>query len=277
MLLKYGLWKNTLLSPSIVFGEVIHRYAFLDKPEVDDLVEQARLADTNDIIVAINAGKLVGERYRKQIGEKYDFVGREVVFDLECTDIRLRGKVDGIVRDSSGRYWIFELKTSGNPRLVAAESKLLWDLQTSYYSLLAYLCDIPISGVVYEWVSRPVFSSAKGSIRQRKTETASQLLDRLESKLDAEGVNVTCVAKTMLKEDIEKFVDQFLSPVCKQLASWYASDCRHYHWRSFKNYGDIWDEVDEFLQTGSQFGLVPVDLFSELKEDSHDVNNSQET
>jgi len=85
---------------------------------------------------------------------------------------KLAGKVDGLLKDRGGKYWLVEFKTAGTIDKSYIDKLMLDAQMTAYIYGLQRQLDIKISGVIYRVLRKP-------SIRQTKKETLEQFLNRL--------------------------------------------------------------------------------------------------
>jgi hypothetical protein len=248
--------------------------------------------------------------------EKFD-----VKYELPSgREVRLRGRWDSVDRIGDG-IWLQENKTKGDIDEINIPHQLTFDLQTMLY-VVALTQDtgidrlenvkrwngkdfsVPIKGVRYNVVRRPL-SGGKGSIVRHKAtktkpeETRVDYYARLGRIIDGseEGSpgpefffmrwNVS-----IHKEDIRRFKEKFLNPCLEQLCWWYDAemvkldrspkspdlksivyliDSINYQ-MPFGVFNPLTEggstEVDEYLRSGSMLGLErATTVFPELENE----------
>lgn len=225
--------------------------------------------------------------------------GRQVVIrgKRDAVDLVRVNKVDGI--------YLQENKSKGDIDVDAVTRQLTFDLQTMMYLLTledGQRIDgkfYPTRGVRYNVIRRPL-AGGKFSIKQckgRKTkkglvgqETLDEFYDRLEKIMIKECKDAVkekresfFFVRRMVEitpSDMQKFLNTCLNPILENLCDWYAWVARmddpwetvqslHYRWP----YGvfnataeGMATEVDRYLESGDESGLVRVDnLFGELQ------------
>ena len=207
----------------------------------------------------------------------------------------LRGKWDG-VSQYGRQFYLDENKTKGEVNAEQIRRQMDFDLQTMLYLVaLRNSEEVPehrVAGVRYNVVLRPL-SGGKNSIRQHKPtkgnpsgESDEEFYARLGGLIAAEPdfcfhrwtVDIT-------SRDVDRFCTQFLTPILEQLCDWWEwmqlvttpgcefQDINGIHWRTPYGFYNVLGEggstdVDEYLATGSEVGLVRgKPLFQELEEE----------
>jgi hypothetical protein len=146
---------------------------------------------------------------------------------------------------------------------------------------------VPLLGVRYNVVRRPLTGGVTGSIRQRKGESRSSFYERLSSIIKADLPSYFARWKVEISpDDVARFRRECLDPILEQLCDWwewitagvkeYGSlpEPWHYgnriHWRYPFGVYNIMDDggstdLDEYLNSGSEIGLERTEtLFGEL-------------
>lgn len=211
--------------------------------------------------------------------------------------VTLRGKwdsVDLIGKGKTAGIYLQENKTKGDINEQQLKTQLQFDLQVMVYLTALWEDEstvekkYPVKGVRYNVVRRPL-SGGVGSIRPHQAtktkaaETPAEYYARLSSIIQEQPETFFMRWRAeILPEDIERFKQQFLTPILEQLWDWWEwitaapddpwrEDVQGRHYRF--PYG-VWNpmlegrssEVDEYLATGSTLGLVRSDrLFQELE------------
>lgn len=259
--------------------------------------------------------------------EKVTPLFSEKVFNVHYTlpskrVVILRGKWDMGFKlekpDSPPCLLLRENKTKGRVDEFLLERQLTNDLQSMFY-LVAFAeaqdasfwnrsnkqwRKLPLAGVEYNVVRRPLSTGSKGCIRRRQPrgkdlygESLPDFYERLKGILDGSssespGVDYFFFRRRLhvSPEDIQEFKEQTFNPILEELCDWYAwivfakekninpfsfRDQEEFvggvvHWKhpygvwNVLNEGGI-GEIDRHLQTGSMTGLRQVDnLFPEL-------------
>jgi len=219
--------------------------------------------------------------------------------------VRLRGKwdsVDLIGRGKNSGVYLQENKTKGdiNEEQLKRQLSSGFDLQTMLYLVaLAYSEEIGsmpcrLAGVRYNVIRRPL-SGGRGSIKQLKPtkgnpagESSDEFYARLGEIIKEDPSYFFMRWKIEVSpQDIERFRDECLDPILEDLCDWWdriqcslrmsANPFTHKirddlgrHFRAPFGVYDVLKEggssdLDEFLQSGSELGLVRTDnLFTEL-------------
>lgn len=204
--------------------------------------------------------------------------------------VRLKGKFDSV--DMIGKkpaIYLQENKSKGDIDEEVLQRQLTFDLQTMFYlvSLKKWTADrnigTPIHGIRYNVIRRP-FSGGKGSIRQKqatkttKAETLPQLIERLKVEYILPEPQYWFMRwKVMISAtDIDRFRDEFLTPILEQLCDWWDDLQKNEFKKSSLNYRTpygiynplaegLMTDVDEYVATGSTAGLQKLEtLFPEL-------------
>lgn len=213
--------------------------------------------------------------------------------------VLLRGKLDSVDR-IMGEFWLQENKTKGDINEQKLQRQLKFDLQTMMY--LVALRELlehsawkgkPIGGVRYNVIRRPL-AGGKFSIKPKKekhyknkpsvpAERDEDFMERLSDIIKDNGDYFFMRWKVPINQrDIEIFQDEFLDPCLMELCFWYdhitrdwgrtaTSGFNDYHYRMpYGLYNPMLEgtesDLDEYLDTGSEVGLVRVDkLFGELE------------
>ena len=157
-------------------GSVDEALALLDNTFPGDQDEADRLETNKAIVQAMLEG------YFALYGTGWDGEYRpELRFDVPIINpatgalsrsFRLAGKVDGLLKDDNGKYWLVEYKTAGSVDRNYIDKLMLDGQLTTYIYGLQRQENIKISGVIYRILRKP-------SIRQTKKETINQYIDRL--------------------------------------------------------------------------------------------------
>ena len=179
--------------------------------------------------------KVLYPRYReywKEDDSQRQWIGREVEFDITHKVVyptlshtfRLRGKRDGILRRTKhlktkpAGLGLFETKTKGMIKEEEIISQLQSDLQTLLYlySIQHDKGETP-NHVLYNVVKRP-------GLRQGKTETLPQFLDRTAKDIDKRPDDYFARFEVEVKpEDIDRFITTTLNPILFNIYQWWES------------------------------------------------------
>lgn len=318
--IEYGqMWhvcEEAIASEVIHFGEVVETSLWSDnlKNYCENLV--VRYPDQRDQIEHwFNVCRMQFPLYLKHWSGHKDMVARlplfqEKVFDVQYTlpsgrKVRLRGKwdsVDVVSRDGRRSVWLQENKTKSDIDAVSIQRQLTFDLQTMIYmtSLQAYKKlvgmpkNVPIAGVRYNVVRRPL-SGGKGSIVRHKAtknhpeETKQAYYERASEYIkEAPGEFFMRWDVSVTPADINVFRLKCLDPLLEQVCDWWewintciiigispfdaAKDPHEYriHWQHpFGVYNSLdqggHTDLDAYLSGGSEVGLERVErLFEEL-------------
>lgn len=242
---------------------------------------------------------------------------QEEVFDVRYVlpsgrTVRLRGKWDGVSLVGRGRdsgVWLEEHKTKGEVDETRICRQLTWDLQVMTYlvALEGYRddaidegilsLDIPIKGVRYQVVRRPL-SGGKGTIVRHKPtkknpegESGEEYYERLGQYIKDEPHTYFYRWEVAITpDDIERFKREFLNPCLEFMCVWWEhiqynmkkGDPPYFcspapgndvqlHWRHPFGVHNSLDEggssdLDSYLESGTTVGLRKVDtLFRELE------------
>jgi len=209
--------------------------------------------------------------------------------------VKMRGMFDG-VDTIDGRYWLQENKTMTVLSVESILRRLTFDIQTNYYKIaLEEKLGVDVAGVRYNCVKRPL-SGGKGAIRQRKAtskrpaETSEEYYSRLVEDYirDDPAYYFQRFSSEVSSETTEAFKEQFLHPVLENLLddyewwNWCSERGDHrfnYTWRGvrfpnhtsreyrlpFGVYNRVMekgqDDVDDYMDTGSDLGLEKVTTF----------------
>ena len=209
--------------------------------------------------------------------------------------VRLRGKWDG-VSQYGRQFYLDENKTKGEVNVEQIRRQMDFDLQTMLYLVaLRNSGEVPehrVAGVRYNVVLRPL-SGGKNSIRQHKPtkgnpsgESDEEFYARLGVLIAVEpGFYFHRWTVDITSRDVDRFCTQFLTPILEQLCDWWEwmqlvttpgcefQDINGIHWRTPYGFYNVLGEggstdVDEYLATGSEVGLVRgKPLFQELEEE----------
>ena len=209
--------------------------------------------------------------------------------------VRLRGKWDG-VSQYGRQFYLDENKTKGEVNVEQIRRQMDFDLQTMLYLVaLRNSEEVPehrVAGVRYNVVLRPL-SGGKNSIRQHKPtkgnpsgESDEEFYARLGVLIAVEpGFYFHRWTVDITSQDVDRFCAQFLTPILEQLCDWWEwmqlvttpgcefQDINGIHWRTPYGFYNVLGEggstdVDEYLATGSEVGLVRgKPLFQELEEE----------
>lgn len=226
--------------------------------------------------------------------------------------VYLRGKMDaadliGKIKDKA--VYLQENKTKGQIDEELMRKQLTFDPQCMFYLIALSILmqkdkrfpkNAKLRGVRYNVVRRPL-AGGKGTIRQHKPtkknpegESLEEYMDRLEAYITEEPEHYFMRWKVEITQtDLQKFKDEFLTPVLVNMCDWYdhAAACmrnrtdpfkpteygQYIHWRypygvyNWVSQGAM-NDTDEYLLSGSTVNLERRDhLFSELQE--HDDEN----
>ncbi len=100
----------------------------------------------------------------------------EPVFDVEgpLTDLRLRGRIDGVFKTKTGDLWLLETKTKSRVDEAGLMEQLNLDFQNLFYINAAEIIfKQPIKGVLYNVIRKP-------QLRQKNGEDLSSFARRME-------------------------------------------------------------------------------------------------
>jgi hypothetical protein len=238
-----------------------------------------------------------------------------VPYQLPCgATVWLRGKWDSVDVEGKGKsagIYLQENKSKGNPDEMKLRRQLQFDLQTMFYyvalqieltrssdfalegKIVKYL-NTPLKGIRYNVIRRPL-SGGKGSIRKLQPtksnpqgESDEEYYGRLGGIIKEDpGYYFMRWKVELINQDIDKFKQQFLNPVLKEICRWwawvsssegikdpYSGKCKfelvsHYRF-PYGVYNPLIEKIgftdlDEHLDTGSELGLVRgKPLFREL-------------
>lgn len=227
-------------------------------------------------------------------------VAQEQVFRVPYTlpsgrVVYLRGKRDGVTRDTDGRLWLFETKTTSEVDVTEINQRLNFDLQCGFYGV-GLIHDREYRGHGYAGVrfnvARRPLSGGKGTIVRHKPtkakplgESESEYYDRLRAYIVEEPETYFFRWSCAVGEgDLAVFRREFLDPCLEFLCAWYKVQTDPWiaesvefmvptialSWRTpFGLTGQIQDgygsDLDHFMNTGSTIGLVRnTTLFQEL-------------
>jgi len=184
-MIERGLRRRTM-SEAIYIGSAFHRGMEERSAEAAlelfegifpaSQVEADELETKKAIVSAMVAGAL--DYWWQQWESRYG----ELQFEVPIINPRtgypsqtyyLAGKIDEVVQDEEGLWWLVEYKTSGQTPTESFVKRLYLDTQiTTYFYAAQKMLGIKLAGVIYRVARKP-------SIRQRKNETVWQFIDRL--------------------------------------------------------------------------------------------------
>lgn len=155
-------------------------------------------------------------------------VYQEQVFDFILTlpsgrSIRIRGKYDGVFREGRQQQAILlETKSKGEIDIVGLQTSLQCDLQSMLYLVALDQEGIRCRKILYNCILRPC--GGKYPIRQKKSETKLQFLDRIKKMI------VLSPEKYFIRfpvdvtdTDLLEFKVNVLFPQLEQLLDWWES------------------------------------------------------
>jgi hypothetical protein len=249
---------------------------------------------------------------KHQTKEKVEPLMREQTFNVPYElpsgrVVYLRGKFDGVDLAGTGKdrgIYLFETKTKSDIEESKIVRTLKLDLQTMLY-LIALAkdketrwgllganedatnncCSLPIKGVRYNCIRRPL-SGGKGTIRPHQATKTKPAESNAEYFARLKGVILEDVDTYFLRlkvevfpSDVERFKRISLNPILEQMCGWYEHVCQddlwdnanHIHYVSpFGLYNPLTEmnqtDMDELILNGSEVGLQKVDsLFPELQ------------
>ena len=128
-------------------------FAAIDEADTDEL-NKARLR------------ALIAAYHARWGNEPWIVIGVEVEFRYWLGDIEVAGKIDAIIRDADGRYWIVEHKSSTQDTSAGSPywAKLALDTQISIYvDGAAYGLDTEVAGCIYDVLKRPTHDLLKAT------------------------------------------------------------------------------------------------------------------
>ena len=236
--------------------------------------------------------------HEKQFKVHYELPSGRVVI--------LRGKIDGVFKKGKQQFNA-ERKIRGEIDEVKTTNQMRMDMQSMTYGVCMDEMGLPVKGVLYDVVKRPL-SSGKGCIKQHKerrnkageitkpAETMSEYLSRLEVIIKENQHEFFQRWDVTFKKDaLEEYKRQFLNPVLENICDDYEwwKDChelkedvfdydlrskvyphhqkRHYVFPYGVYHGLAQGrptEYDEYLKSGSTVGLKRKDtMFPELEEE----------
>lgn len=99
--------------------------------------------------------------YRKDF--KKTIVGIEDIFNIRFFGVMCRGKIDGLIKDKHGFYWLLEHKTRARIYEDEIQSQIKFDFQSLFYiTMVERMLDITIKGVYYNVIRNPGNKRLKG-------------------------------------------------------------------------------------------------------------------
>lgn len=214
--------------------------------------------------------------------------------------VNLRGKFDSVDTFSKNRVrklYLQENKSKSEVGPTKIVADLSFELQTMMYLIVLSLSEeIPVGGIRYNVIRRPLSGWGKYNIQQKKgmgkakkgAETEEQFYQRLGELIKENAGNkeapffFRCRAEVS-QQDLDDFKNQCLNPVLEQLCDWWDSikDDPFNPWMTHGKpnkynfrwpYG-VWNaklegrgtRLDNFMATGDMDGLQRVEnLFTEL-------------
>ena len=204
------------------------------------------------------------------------FIHQEEVFDVPyqlpmldgnntVRTIRLRGKWDGVYRETKdrNRLWLMETKTKSDVDTDGLHRTLAQDLQTMLYVTSIELTKKePVSGVLYNVIRRP-------SIMVKKAESIREYALRLkEDVVTRPDFYYHRFIVQLEKGDLEKWQRECFNPLLRQIVRWWDSIKSNpfdpwaspYHFRRpFGIYDGLADgrrgDFFDLLTSGSHTGL----------------------
>ena len=297
-------WSESGLRTSMEFGNAFH-YALEKYPDPYEKslrdFQRAKLEATSilpnqhedlEILMAMVEGILYGyDKVWRADDASMRFLAKEQVFNvpyiLDMKDgtvrnIRLRGKWDGVFRESKDNdaIWLFETKTKDDIDSDGLRYTLPQDLQTMLYCLsITRAFNEPVKGVVYNVIRRPAIRPRKGG----KTGMCESIRDfGLRLKEDVVTRPDFYYHRFIVRLDadsLDKWLDQQFDPLLRHVVLWWDSIKKNpfepwaspYHYRRpFGIYdglasgrrGDYFD----LLTTGTYAGLrKKTSIFPELE------------
>jgi hypothetical protein len=198
---KLDLWEPARKSSAaLCYGNIVHKileevYSFDKQPSLKNIDntmelvldqicgEQSDLYDPDPQVVELCSAKAFGvlaayfKHWRKE-DKKLQFEYTELVFDTEWTGARLRGKVDGLLKQGK-ELWLFETKTKGQVREDVLPVKLDFDFQSLFYILaLENLLKVKIKGVLYNVIRNPTLRQGKQDLHEYQDRLFNDALER---------------------------------------------------------------------------------------------------
>lgn len=171
--------ENLIPAPALVTGKSYHG-------KIEELIENGEFEDTGSKTDAM------AHAFESFIYPEFEFENAEKDFSIPLTDsINLIGRIDARLKDGTP----VEHKTSGSKPDELYQGKLAWDDQVA-----AYMIATGTNKMLYTVCQKP-------TIRQRKTETEEEYLERCREWYTPEKIKAFYVyrSKEELKEKLEEF------------------------------------------------------------------------
>lgn len=176
--------------------------------------------------------------------------------------VPLRGKYDGVFRDSENHLWLFETKTKSKVDDPSVGDRLNFDLQTMFYlyTIQTVYGERP-KGVVYNIVKRP-------QLRIKVNETLPQFFDRIEGDVFAkQDEYFTRYKARIMADELDHWANNDLASMMKQIYEWSQGK---FNYRN-SNACNQWNRPCEYLKACA-YGDVSLlrirpQLFPELATD----------
>lgn len=230
-------WSESGLQDGLEFGNAFHlcmehanrapEYVTQEYQQTryeNNSVEPHQREDFEKLLATVEAAVHGHNKYWEGDAQTMSWVSREKVFDvpysIDGKVIRLRGKIDGIYRETrdSNRLWIFETKTKSDIDHEGLHRTLNQDLQTMMYCLaVEQMYQEQVSGVLYNVIRRP-------SIRPRKDETLVQFIARCkEDYLSRPDFYFHRWEISFARNDVELWRARSFEPLLRKLIQWWDS------------------------------------------------------
>lgn len=158
-----------------------------------------------------------------------EWVSLEKEFDLEynvplTADVRLRGKIDGVFRQSKGAksLWLVDHKSKARFDENVTVQRLNIDLQMGIYCwAVQQLYGEPIGGFIYNMIRRP-------QLRQKQGETRYAFLDRIRQDVHARPEWYFIRMEVALTERDHMMYAQNLARIMRAFYEWSIGEGPHY-------------------------------------------------
>ena len=231
-------WSETGLQDALEFGNAFHdcmenieelppeqTTVAYQKRRFTEGALQSHQREEFEKLMAMVEGAVHGHtRYWLKDNKTMNWVAREHQFDLpyelDGKVIRLRGKIDGIYRETkdSNRLWVFESKTKSEIDQEGLHRTLRQDLQTMMYCLaVSAMFNEDVSGVLYNVIRRP-------SIRPRKDESLAQFAVRVKEDYQTRPEFYFHRWEVLLeKNDLELWRTRMFEPLLRKVIVWWES------------------------------------------------------
>ena len=166
--------------------------------------------------------------------DELEFLATEQEFDFYDDDlqIRMRGKIDGVLQGANNTLTIFDTKTKSRIDINNLCLKLPKDLQMMFYArAVEKIYEQKVRKVIYNLIQRP-------QQRQKKTENLKAYCNRICGEIQEEPTNYFKRIEMDLElSDFKRFEKEQLKPILWDLKEWVMGGNHYFNPDALEMYG----------------------------------------